>query len=79
MKKYAILLVDFMNLSDEPEHVKNITTDLDGLKKELLKLQEGYSQDEKPEIVTKVFNKNVETLVAMSDSDLSYISPIKRI
>ena len=81
MKKYAILLVDWVSLGQKPEHIKDIKTDIDGLKEELLKLQKGYcvKGEESPTILTKVFNTNIETLCAMSESDFSYISPVKRV
>jgi len=76
---YSILLLDEINMKIEP--IENFKGTEHELKQHLFELQEGYCQDEKPKVVKRTFKdengNHIQCFCAFSESDYSYISPLK--
>ena len=79
MRTYQILLLD--KVEQTMEKIENFKSDEAGVKARLLELQLGYCEGEKPtltEQTVKVRSGNhIRTLIAESDCDFCYITPVE--
>ena len=77
MRTYQILLLD--KVEQTIEKIENFKGEEADVKARLLELQLGYCEGEKPTVTEQIVKdrgKHIRTLIAESDCDFSYITPV---